>query len=322
MNHINRKGFTLIELLVVIAIISILAAILFPVFAQAREKARATACINNEKQIGTAIVQYTQDYDEMLPPAYWSFGKSDPNNSSLYVYDLFPWFVQPYIKTYSVWACPSDSNPESLALQASSFSPLCQGAPIVTYTVNEALFPRSGETDSAFPQFSYHMVSLSQLGSPSSVIAIAETSSVTQSGNALERPVHAFTMCTQMMNPGSAAGYKGSDTSNCNDFYKATSAGSIPEPVSVNAVVSSYKAGAGNGDVWPDYYMGVSNTNAPRLSYTSQMRHQGGANYVFADGHAKWCTTTQAVGSQFLWGECFYPQYSGPCPQTSSWTKN
>jgi prepilin-type N-terminal cleavage/methylation domain-containing protein len=64
-----KPGFTLIELLVVIAIIAILAAILFPVFAQAREKARAISCISNVKQIGLAALMYTEDYDEVLVPA-------------------------------------------------------------------------------------------------------------------------------------------------------------------------------------------------------------------------------------------------------------
>src|SRR5688572_20769118 len=63
----ERAGFTLIELLVVIAIIAILAAILFPVFAQAREKARQTSCLSNMKQLGTSFMMYTQDYDERLP---------------------------------------------------------------------------------------------------------------------------------------------------------------------------------------------------------------------------------------------------------------
>ena len=65
----DRKGFTLIELLVVIAIIAILAAILFPVFAQAREKARQTACLNNMKQLGTALTMYLQNWDETYPPS-------------------------------------------------------------------------------------------------------------------------------------------------------------------------------------------------------------------------------------------------------------
>ena len=73
-----RRGFTLIELLVVIAIIAILAAILFPVFAQAREKARQTTCTSNMKQMGTAIMMYTQDYDETLPPGCHLWGNSNP----------------------------------------------------------------------------------------------------------------------------------------------------------------------------------------------------------------------------------------------------
>src|SRR5437763_15325882 len=67
----RRAGFTLIELLVVIAIIAILAAILFPVFAQAREKARATSCLSNSKQMGLAMMMYAQDYDEGYPQGWY-----------------------------------------------------------------------------------------------------------------------------------------------------------------------------------------------------------------------------------------------------------
>src|SRR5450631_3421527 len=70
-SNMNRKAFTLIELLVVIAIIAILAAILFPVFAQARESARRTACLSNTKQIGLAMLMYLNDYDETTPSAFY-----------------------------------------------------------------------------------------------------------------------------------------------------------------------------------------------------------------------------------------------------------
>src|SRR5688572_32605433 len=73
--HGRRAGFTLIELLVVIAIIAILAAILFPVFAQAREKARQAGCMSNCKQLGLASNMYAQDYDEMLPGHDWTKGQ-------------------------------------------------------------------------------------------------------------------------------------------------------------------------------------------------------------------------------------------------------
>lgn len=99
----RRTGFTLIELLVVIAIIAILAAILFPVFAQAREKARAISCLSNSKQIGTAMMMYTQDYDETYPVAVFY-----PN------YDIWTDAVVPYIKNYDLWFCP-DGGPRMSA---------------------------------------------------------------------------------------------------------------------------------------------------------------------------------------------------------------
>jgi len=95
----RKSGFTLIELLVVIAIIAIIAAILFPVFAKAREKARQTTCASNLKQIGLAILQYTQDNDETMPAV--SYGPASAMVS-------YRGLVQPYLKNLGVFQCPSN----------------------------------------------------------------------------------------------------------------------------------------------------------------------------------------------------------------------
>ncbi len=94
----NPRAFTLIELLVVIAIISILASILFPVFARARENARRASCLSNTKQLSLAALQYTQDYDEKFVPSYTLDGKF--------------WFqlIQPYAKSEQLFFCPSDTT--------------------------------------------------------------------------------------------------------------------------------------------------------------------------------------------------------------------
>jgi prepilin-type N-terminal cleavage/methylation domain-containing protein/prepilin-type processing-associated H-X9-DG protein len=110
----HRHAFTLIELLVVIAIIAILAAILFPVFAQAREAARTTACLSNTKQIATAQLMYAQDYDETIVP--WlncppQAGYPGSCTTALQAVPAFWTFLlQPYIKNYNVMFCPSYST--------------------------------------------------------------------------------------------------------------------------------------------------------------------------------------------------------------------
>ena len=100
-----RRGFTLIELLVVIAIIAILAAILFPVFAKAREKARQTSCLNNAKQLGLAFMQYVQDYDEKYPFSSCRYNAA-PGPMEYKWWDI----VYPYIKNNQVYCCPSAAD--------------------------------------------------------------------------------------------------------------------------------------------------------------------------------------------------------------------
>ncbi len=110
-----RRGFTLIELLVVIAIIAILAAILFPVFARAREKARQTSCLSNVKQISLGIVMYTQDYDEkMVPNAVSVFSYLSPDGTPINISPpsamLWMYMIYPYVRNVQIFTCPSYTN--------------------------------------------------------------------------------------------------------------------------------------------------------------------------------------------------------------------
>src|SRR3712207_4053553 len=100
----TRRAFTLIELLVVIAIIAILAAILFPVFAQAREQARAAACGSNMRQLATGVMMYVQDHDECLPMVTnYAAAANAPDR-------VWMATIQPYVKNTGVFLCPSAEN--------------------------------------------------------------------------------------------------------------------------------------------------------------------------------------------------------------------
>lgn len=141
----DKKGFTLIELLVVIAIIAILAAILFPVFAQARAAARKTACLSNMKQLGTSTLMYSQDYDETFYPHRFNCGTGGGANQVCAQYldgagnrtpesikftggaeNRYYWIfmLQPYVKNYQVFVCP---NAQQTFTPVSGGAPTCSG---------------------------------------------------------------------------------------------------------------------------------------------------------------------------------------------------
>jgi prepilin-type N-terminal cleavage/methylation domain-containing protein len=131
----RQSGFTLIELLVVIAIIAILAAILFPVFARARENARRASCMSNVKQMGLGVMMYVQDYDEKYPPSYISPAPGpspDGQGSSVWSTSLWVWqqLIYPYTKSSQIYRCPSSSYTGSALF-------------VGNYGANSLMFPAS-----------------------------------------------------------------------------------------------------------------------------------------------------------------------------------
>ncbi len=218
--HFNR-AFTLIELLVVIAIVAILAAILFPVFSQAREKARATACLSNSRQMAIAVAMYVQDWDECFPTVRMH---GFPTVADSWI-DL----VQPYVRTRLLHRCPSDSSPA-----------WTEPPPRVTsYGMNayfDPFHPPYGNPYSPRP------FTLAQVQNPAQTIFSAELAE---------------------FNSKTGVAVKG-------DHFMPMYWGMPPRVVDPMM----------NHRLW-DEMRGEPTTLAIR-------RHQGGANYVFADGHAKW----------------------------------
>jgi prepilin-type N-terminal cleavage/methylation domain-containing protein/prepilin-type processing-associated H-X9-DG protein len=174
-NTLGAKAFTLIELLVVIAIIAILAAILFPVFARARENARRSSCQSNMKQIGLGLLQYSQDYDERLPKT--SFG-IDKDASGV---GRYKWMdaIYPYVKSEQIFNCPSD--PSTATRSDASKNALYKyhngstsdtlGYNYGSYGANNAYFDIGPD---ALPPFSRD-ATLSVIAAPSTTLWIGET---------------------------------------------------------------------------------------------------------------------------------------------------
>ena len=147
-DHAPRRGFTLIELLVVIAIIAILAAILFPVFAKAREKARQSSCLSNTKQMGLALMQYAQDYDERYCFAYTT-------TPTVQWYRL----IEPYTKSTQLTTCPSDGDPW-----------VATAGWQISYITNYNLHP-PGDNPTITSRIP---IAMAQVNAPADTIAIAE----------------------------------------------------------------------------------------------------------------------------------------------------
>jgi prepilin-type N-terminal cleavage/methylation domain-containing protein/prepilin-type processing-associated H-X9-DG protein len=244
----SRAGFTLIELLVVIAIIAILAAILFPVFAQAREKARQSSCTSNLKQIGLAFMQYSQDYDERFPPVAGCNVSTLPCPNANFQHvmtDLIGGvnttqvaagvtnvsLIGPYVKNNQIYQCPSASPRPSASTAA------------VAYLYNDLAATRSQAV----------------LGGVAQTVLVAESSPATG---------HLATGTNATIGLGS--GHAVSRPAN------AGAPGSYPSPqatMATMALVQQYPA---------------SGVYLDAVDADDVIRHSVGGNFLFGDGHVKW----------------------------------
>jgi prepilin-type N-terminal cleavage/methylation domain-containing protein/prepilin-type processing-associated H-X9-DG protein len=252
----KTKGFTLIELLVVIAIIAILAAILFPVFAQAREKARQISCLSNEKQIGLASVQYVQDYDETFP---------DGQPSAPGAYGGFGWAGQlyPYVKSLAVYVCPDDTTTPN-----AFFAPYTSSYCFNEDLVNNTYFAKAITVNCAY----------SKLNSPSKTVVLCEAQ-----GDA-----------TSIDDAYYPSGVDGEGFS-CATIGGAETSGSGPGPGPVLLVTGpifdgAYRLCGGS----PCNSVEGATFNSYR--FAPKPRHTAGANYIMGDGHAKYEMASQVSG--------------------------
>lgn len=250
----SAQGFTLIELLVVIAIIAILAAILFPVFAQAREKARQASCLSNTKQVGLAIIQYVQDYDEQLPA-----GRSvSSTNSTMLITPGVGWAgaVFPYSKSGQVLRCPDDATPATVSTSAT----VGPGYP-VSYSYNFNLG---------------NGAALASMTAPANTIVLTEVKG--DSANAV----------TPAETPLPTSGFSSSAGDGINVlYYKDQAPGSAtPNGGSTGVVYDSGVPGGFKCDSAPAPPSGL--TCAGGFSITAPKgRHNEGSIYAMGDGHSK-----------------------------------
>lgn len=256
----TKQGFTLIELLVVIAIIAILAAILFPVFAQAREKARAITCVSNEKQIALAVLQYVQDYDETFPVGQRNANQSEINSVPASYWagltaDVVTWHyeIQPYVKSGEEY---HSANTGGLEEAGGVWS--CPDFPATTarnYGANDNLFGDESYWAVHGGFYNYNRPdTLAAIVAPSSLIMIAEK------------------------------GYMGGNPPGGKDWadwtFMAFEYEWIPNAPNYlgNELQPHIRADQDN-DSWSNPY--------PWSGVSPRFRHQGNCNMVFADGHVK-----------------------------------
>jgi prepilin-type N-terminal cleavage/methylation domain-containing protein/prepilin-type processing-associated H-X9-DG protein len=264
----NKKiGFTLIELLVVIAIIAILAAILFPVFAQAREKARAIACLSNTKQLALAEIQYQQDYDEKFSDGADYCGENTGWAGQIY----------PYVKAVGAFKCPDD--PTVIGGGATNS--------VVSFGINRntGVYSYNG-TNCTGPDG----VVLAQFTSPSKTVLLFEVQGSTY-----------YDITKGYASGGDESGFGVSPTNAGwgGGSISGTGVGDIYDLQGYNTNFGNPEST--NGVKYTTGYLRNSDGGTPigitdNYFQAATGRHQNGSNYVMADGHAKWMMPSAVSG--------------------------
>ncbi len=258
---LSASGFTLIELLVVIAMIALLAAILFPVFAQAREKARQTACLSNMNQVGKACLMYSQDYDEMIVPQEVAFGKGVVAWPSL----LYPYIITAHSNaSRSVFSCPSAADSFVLSKPPNP-------AYIKVGTGIGKCFTYGDTTsgDSTDDAYSTTYVKPGQLSLSQNTIASTGWKTLWSSPRFGYRPVAGISIAQSQVE----------DPSGTIQFFDAMTGTLSAVPISLAGSGRAMNRIINEGST--DHFLDAETT---KPTY----RHSGGFNAVYGDGHARW----------------------------------
>lgn len=267
-----RSGFTLIELLVVIAIIAILAAILFPVFAQARAKARQISCLSNQKQLGLAYMQYVQDFDETFP-----FSEKWGGAGAGWAGHMYP-----YVKSAGVYECPDDTverwndpaKPHKVSYAQNA--KLSSGNHFWDWQFDSATGAYSN-TDTA---------TLSTLKSPASVVLLFESYGQ-QGGQSYPQPN------LDKMN------------------YAQVNQANVTNPLEVDSVAGIGVNTAWQVSVTADRHGNYTRNKADNAQSSSGSL-LGGANFILADGHVKFLKVTAEKGGKGGAVSLGYPEAENP----------
>lgn len=298
-----KRAFTLIELLVVIAIIAILAAILFPVFAQAKASAKKTACLSNNKQIGTAMQMYLTDNDDVYPQAYYY--PNDNNSSGGYV--QWSGLLMPYVKNYDMFRCPG-STANGLAPTNFTGNNLGYGVPsgqTAQYNLQDVQAPRLSYIANAMllPRKRKSVDPMTVVGS-TSVDSIADTILL---GEMTDYPA-----CINGTSTASGSAYKTHRPTNA--LLLSDNGAPFQGELAAEVGLSTYWAISvkrAKADI-ASCESGSPAAGLSHITYTAPYRHSGGANYVFADTHAKYQKLEATLNpNAFQWGKRAYSAGGG-----------